>query len=161
MDLTIRDWMVIIGVLLITAVLLDAWRRVRRERNPRVKLKLADTEEFGTIFLTHPTGEEEPCVLSKRIEIPKDGKTALELVVGLDQSIGDWELIVKADGKELKRTIIGEDTTTDGAMELSIDLSAYAGQTVFIELLNQANGWNMEAGEYETAIWLKIELVTE
>lgn len=46
-DLTIRDWMVIIGVLLITAVLLDAWRRVRSEKYSRVKVKLADPEDRG------------------------------------------------------------------------------------------------------------------
>ncbi len=39
-ELTIRDWMVIIGVLLILAVLLDAWRRVYRERRSGVRLKL-------------------------------------------------------------------------------------------------------------------------
>jgi cell division protein ZipA len=44
MDLTIRDWMVIIGVLLITAVLLDAWRRLRSESYSRVKVKLAEPE---------------------------------------------------------------------------------------------------------------------
>ena len=46
-------------------------------------------------------------------------------------------------------------------MDLSIDLAAYAGQTVLIELLNQANGWQFETGQYETGIWAKIELVTE
>lgn len=45
MELTIRDWMVIVGVLLIVAVLLDAWRRVRNERYSRVKMKLVDQEE--------------------------------------------------------------------------------------------------------------------
>jgi len=44
-QLTIRDWMVIAGVLLILAVLLDAFRRVRRERTAAVRLKLADPEE--------------------------------------------------------------------------------------------------------------------
>ena len=43
-ELTIRDWMVIIGVLLITAVLLDAWRRVRSEKYSRVKLSLNESE---------------------------------------------------------------------------------------------------------------------
>lgn len=42
MELTIRDWMVIVGVLLIFAVLVDAWRRVRSERRSRVRLKLAE-----------------------------------------------------------------------------------------------------------------------
>ena len=46
MDLTIRDWMVVIGVLLIAAVLLDAWRRIRRDRAAEVKMKLVDSEEL-------------------------------------------------------------------------------------------------------------------
>ena len=47
MDLTIRDWMVVIGVILIVAVGLDAWRRVRRERYPKVKVKLAEAPATG------------------------------------------------------------------------------------------------------------------
>ena len=56
MDLTIRDWMVIIGVLLIAAVLVDAWRRVRRERSERVRVKIARTDD-GTVdeALEHPS----------------------------------------------------------------------------------------------------------
>ncbi len=56
MDLTIRDWMVIIGVLLIAAVLVDAWRRVRRERSERVRVKIARTDD-GTAdeALEHPS----------------------------------------------------------------------------------------------------------
>jgi cell division protein ZipA len=47
MDLTIRDWMVIVGVLLIVAVGLDAWRRVRSEKQSPVKVKLVDPEQLG------------------------------------------------------------------------------------------------------------------
>ncbi len=47
MDLTIRDWMVIVGVLLILAVALDAWRRVRSERHSPVKVNLVDPEQLG------------------------------------------------------------------------------------------------------------------
>ena len=47
MDLTIRDWMVVVGVLLIVAVLLDAWRRIRRDRSAEVRMKLADSEELS------------------------------------------------------------------------------------------------------------------
>jgi len=46
MDLTIRDWMVIVGVLLILAVLLDAWRRIRSEKYSRVKMDLVDPEDI-------------------------------------------------------------------------------------------------------------------
>lgn len=54
MELTLRDWMVIVGVLLILAVLLDAGRRILRERRAEVRLKLSrsaqrelDPEELG------------------------------------------------------------------------------------------------------------------
>jgi len=40
--------MVVIGVLLILAVLLDAWRRVRSDSYSRVKVKLADPEELAS-----------------------------------------------------------------------------------------------------------------
>ena len=46
MELTIRDWMVIVGVLLIVAVLLDAWRRIRSEKYSRVTMKLVDPGEL-------------------------------------------------------------------------------------------------------------------
>lgn len=39
--------MVVIGVILIVAVGLDAWRRVRRERYSRIKVKLVDPEASG------------------------------------------------------------------------------------------------------------------
>ena len=38
MDLNIRDWMLIIGVLLLSALILDACRRVRNERRRNVRL---------------------------------------------------------------------------------------------------------------------------
>ncbi len=40
MDLDIRDWMIIVGVLLITAVLLDGYRRVRNERRGNLRMSL-------------------------------------------------------------------------------------------------------------------------
>lgn len=47
MDLTIRDWMVIVAVLLLLAVGIDAWRRVQRDRRSRVKMKLAGNPGEG------------------------------------------------------------------------------------------------------------------
>lgn len=46
MELTVRDWMVIVGVLLIVAVALDAWRRIRSDRHARVNMKLVDPEDL-------------------------------------------------------------------------------------------------------------------
>jgi len=107
------------------------------------------------VLVTHPLDEDTACVLSKRLMIPQGKKSSLRLVVGHDPN-GDWELIVKADGKEMTRSTVGKKTATDGWMDVSIDLSAYAGDAVQIELANQANGW-----EWETGLWAQIDLVSE
>ena len=69
-DLTILDWMVIIGVLLITAVLLDAWRRVRSDKYSRVKVDLADPAEEEVA-----SGDEDLAWLK---ELPNGGGRVVE-----------------------------------------------------------------------------------
>ncbi len=59
MELTIRDWMVIIGVLLIAAVLVDAWRRVRAERQAEVRVKLRRVGEGDDEAQEHPSVVQE------------------------------------------------------------------------------------------------------
>lgn len=69
-ELTIRDWMVIIGVLLIMAVLLDAWRRVRSDKYSRVRVKLADPQDRGA-----SEGDED---LQWLKELPNGGARTVE-----------------------------------------------------------------------------------
>jgi cell division protein ZipA len=40
MELNVRDWMIIVGVLLIVAVLLDGYRRMRNERRGNIRMSL-------------------------------------------------------------------------------------------------------------------------
>ena len=114
--------------------------------------KLAGKEN---VLVTHPLNEETGCVLSKRLIIPEGKKTSLRLVVGHDPN-GDWELVVKAEGTELLRSTVGKETAKDGWVDVDIDLTAYAGNAVKLELVNQANGW-----EWETGHWATICLVSE
>jgi cell division protein ZipA len=69
MELTIRDWMVIIGVLLIVAVLLDAWRRIRRDKPGDVSMKLVDPDELP------PEVEQD---ISRFRELPNGGARVVE-----------------------------------------------------------------------------------
>jgi cell division protein ZipA len=76
--------MVIVGVLLIVAVLLDAWRRVRSERYSRVKMKLSDPVETGT---------EQDEELAWLKELPNGGARVVERgdllkAAGLAQAAG-------------------------------------------------------------------------
>lgn len=104
------------------------------------------------VLMTHPLDEDTGCVLSKKVKLPRGQKSMLRLVVGHHPN-GDWELIVKADGKEILSKIVGEETANDGWLEVEVGLSNYAGKEILLELINQPNGWAFEA-----AYWAKIEI---
>jgi hypothetical protein len=107
------------------------------------------------VLLTHPLSEKTACTLSRKLDVPAGRKTVLNLTVG-HHSGGDWLLIVKADDKELLKKLIGKASSKNGWQDVRVDLSPYAGKTVALKLLNQANGWSWEA-----AYWAAIELKSE
>lgn len=89
MELGVRDWMIIVGVLLILAVLLDGYRRVRNERRHKIKMSLnkqfldsgVEPEALsnselpgGGARIIDRTGKTEPSFTEEEIpsEIPLD-----------------------------------------------------------------------------------------
>ncbi|MCL5269893.1 MAG: ADP-ribosylglycohydrolase family protein [bacterium] len=107
------------------------------------------------VLLTHPLDQETPCVLSRKVDVPPGKKTALRLTVGHHPK-GDWNLVVRADMRELLRRTVGQSTAPDGWMDVAVDLTEYAGKTVLIELYNQPTGWSWEGG-----YWAKIAIEAE
>lgn len=69
MDLTIRDWMVVIGVLLILVVLFDAWRRIRNDKYSKVNVDLVDPDTLV------PTEADD---LAWYRELPNGGARVIE-----------------------------------------------------------------------------------
>jgi len=107
------------------------------------------------VLVTHPLDRDTGCVLSNKVKIPEGKKTTLRLVVGHHPQ-GDWVLLVKGDGKELLKRVVGKETTKDGWMEVEVDLSEYAGKEVKLELVNQPSGWAFEAG-----YWAEVKLISQ
>jgi hypothetical protein len=107
------------------------------------------------VLLTHPPDRNTACILSRKLDVPAAKKTTLQLTVGHHPK-GDWDLIVRADGKELLRKSIGKETAAGGWLNLSVDLTPFAGKTIALELLNQPTGWT-----YEGAYWSKIAIESE
>ena len=101
------------------------------------------------VLLTHPLSKTAPCVLSRKIDVPRDKKTILELEV-TNHPMGNWRLGVLINGMEA----LSKDITETKWHKFQIDLSKHAGKTVSVELLNQATGWSHEA-----AYWSRIKLV--
>ncbi|MBN2476217.1 MAG: ADP-ribosylglycohydrolase family protein [Pirellulales bacterium] len=114
--------------------------------------------EFGgrkNVFMSHPLNHEVGCTLGKKVEVPAGKQTALRLVVTHDPR-GDWLLVIKADGKKLLEKPIGPETAENGWVELSVDLTDWAGKSVQLELVNQASDWHYEAG-----YWAEISLQSQ
>jgi len=104
------------------------------------------------VLVTHPLNEEIGCVISRTVDLPQRPGRVLKLVVGHDPR-GDWDLIVRVNGKEILRKSIGSDTTTVGWTDLTVDLPPYAGRSAKIELVNEPTDWRFEAG-----YWAEISL---
>ena len=123
------------------------------DMNPGLQVKF---REFENVLMTHPKTRGVACVLVKEIDVPKDKKTTLNLMVSHHDQ-GDWELIVKVDGKDVFTKTIGKNTVAaNGWLEIPVDLTQYAGKKVKVELLNQPSDWAFEAG-----YWSKIETISK
>ena len=106
---------------------------------------------------THPHDRNIPCTLwNQSAEIPENGQTALKLRVS-HHPHGDWQLRVSVNGKVLADQIVGPNTVgPDEWMNLSVDLTEFAGQKIKLSLENKANDWRNE-----WAYWNRIEIVNE
>jgi hypothetical protein len=99
------------------------------------------------VLLTHPADRETPCTLSKTVDVPAGARTALTVIVSHHQN-GDWQLALKVDGQQryATKTVSAETCPPDGWLPVEFDLSDWAGQTVKLELVNQATDWRYEGG---------------
>ena len=108
------------------------------------------------VLITHPLDKDTACVISRMADIPAARKTTLKLIVGHHRG-GDWELVVRADGRELLRQTVGATTATNGWLDVSVDLSKYQGKSILMELCNQPSGdWCWEGG-----YWGGLSIETE
>ena len=130
-------------------------------------LRVSDVGEGGVVehavfrnesaVQTHPLDRKTPCVLSKnQLTIPEGKKTSLKLRVS-HHPHGDWQLRVVANGKVMADYVIGPDTVeSDEWLDVSVDLTEFAGRRVSLALENRANDW-----QNEWAYWNSLELVSE
>jgi hypothetical protein len=108
------------------------------------------------VLVTHPLDRQTGCVLSRTMDIPAGKKTVLRFGVAHDER-GDFDLIVRADGRQLLRKPVNKETASKGLwLDQEVDLSAFAGRSVKLELVNHPTDWSCEA-----AYWSEIKLSSE
>ena len=107
------------------------------------------------VIRTMPPSREKPCILKAPVSVRSGKKTVLKISAGRYPD-GDWQLIVRASGQELFRSMVDASTAKDGWLDRDVDLSRFAGQNVVVEVSNEATGWN-----YEHGFWHQLEIVEE
>ena len=80
--------------------------------------------------------------------MPRGKKTLLQLKVS-HHPHGDWQLRVLAD------QLVSAETVTDEWLDVTVDLSKYAGTQVQLRIENRANDWRNE-----WAYWHTVKVVT-
>lgn len=116
---------------------------------------VAEHAERKGVLRTHPVARNQPCFLTMKCDLPADLKCKLLLDVSHDAR-GDWRLVIQANGQVLHDTEVSEKSTREGWQRVEVDLSSFAGQSVDLQLANQATGWT-----YEFGYWSRVEIVSE
>lgn len=104
---------------------------------------------------THPIDRKTACVLTRRVKIPADKKTHLKISVS-HHPHGDFQLVVRANGKVIEDRIIGAETVNNEWADLEIDLSEFAGKRLKLSVENKANDWHNE-----WAYWHQVKVVSK
>lgn len=110
----------------------------------------------ATAVQTHPLDRDTPSTLVRQLLVPADKKTHLKLRVS-HHPHGDWQLRVLAGDDVLTDQIVGSRTVSkDEWLDVSVDLTRFAGQRIELTLENRPNNW---ANEW--AYWHRVDIVSE
>lgn len=115
---------------------------------------LAEYCGHRNVLRTHPIDRRQPCILQTTLDLPAGKPAKLVVEASNSDQGGDWQLVVRANKRQLLDTVVGMSTTDKGWLRREIDLSAFAGQRVQLEAINAANGWF-----FEFAYWGQLEVV--
>jgi putative membrane-bound dehydrogenase-like protein len=117
---------------------------------------LAEFRGRKNVVRTHPVKRDRPARMFGEFVVPAEGKSKLVIEVSHDPR-GDWRLVMgAASGGRLIDELISRETTKDGWARFEVSLERFAGQTVELQMWNQANDWAWEFG-----YWGRVEVVTE
>lgn len=105
---------------------------------------------------THPLNKNKASSLHRTVEIPEDKKTTLQIRVS-HHPHGDWQLRVLADGKMIENQLVSSKSVgNDEWMDVSVDLTPYAGKKIRLSIENHPNNWMNE-----WAYWNKVAIISE
>ncbi|MFO1042604.1 MAG: hypothetical protein U0941_12500 [Planctomycetaceae bacterium] len=107
------------------------------------------------VLRLYPNAQDKPAILRAGLTLPKDKPTMLDMRV-THYPMADWMLVVKINGEVIHQELIDQKLTTPqkGWANIQVDLTKFAGQKVYVEVLNQSNNWSNEF-----AYWKRLAIV--
>jgi putative membrane-bound dehydrogenase-like protein len=119
------------------------------------------SEHLGrkNVVRTHPLSRKQPCVIQASATLPKGVSSLLKITASHHapaDAQNNWVLRVLVNGTVMTKTVVGRETTKEGWLDLSVDLSAFAGKSVNIQIENRPSGWSNEFG-----YWGNIRIVSK
>jgi hypothetical protein len=83
------------------------------------------------VLRTSPPDGKAPCLLRTALAVPSGKSTVLEIGAGHEPKT-EWQLVVTANGQTVHDGIVNESTAKEGWLDLSVDLTRFAGQSVVL-----------------------------
>jgi hypothetical protein len=110
----------------------------------------------ATAVQTHPLDRKTPSSLFRAVDIPKNKTTKLNMRVS-HHPHGDWQLRVVAAGEIVADRIIGSKSVSDDEwVDVTVDLTKFAGRRIQLSIENRPNDWRNE-----WAYWNSVSIVSE
>jgi outer membrane protein assembly factor BamB len=127
------------------------WSLLASEQDQQTRLhdELRGDREV-LVTLAHP---DRPVRLARQVSVPKQGATRLRLRAGL-QDGENWKLALRVGSKSLLAETVEPGSTSNGWKDWEVDLSPFAGQTVWLVLEQQVGGTRVAH-----AAWKRLEMV--
>lgn len=121
------------------------------ERSPGLRPRLLNRPN---VYVTQPFTKDVPCRLQTTTTLPTGKHVKLNMVVGHYPG-GSWKLTVRVNEQEQFATTVDKAHSDHNWMTLGVDLSAYAGQEVRLQLVNANNG-----SARDDAYWQTIQILS-
>ena len=117
--------------------------------------RLRDHAGQTDVLRTHPNAADKPAIFRAGLTLPKDKPYMIDMHV-THLALNDWQLVVKVNGEVIHDELINDKLTIPqkGWASVQVDLSRFAGQKVYVEVLNQSNNWSNEF-----AYWKRLAIV--
>ena len=109
----------------------------------RTPMKLPEFHGRTNVLLMHPFAKDKPCSLERTVKLEAGKPHKLSVTVAAHDQ-GDWELRVKVNGQEVKKSTVGHDG--ERWKTVAVDLSEHAGKEVTLRIEGAATGWSWEFG---------------